>query len=157
MDRPRRNGQPRGCAVLLTALVALLISVVLPAAGASAAVLTDHAPRSAAAPSVLCGYPQSVTRQSDGTEKVVVCNGGGTHYCYVGDACVWRGSWAAYYKCQTVRNTYSQQGFIVNNQTGGANVTLYDYRGYTYTNPPYPKAGWVSNWNWAVMTKFRTC
>ena len=101
-------------------------------------------------------YLPTVNRQSDGTMKLGC--GSHTYLCYRGDACMWRTQYETYYICQTVADGFSGEGWIVNNQTGGAVVTLYPKNNTApYTQPAYPNSNYMGVWNFDYFKKFRTC
>ena len=82
--------------------------------------------------------------------------GGKNYICYYGDLCVYRGGhYSTYYKCQTVSNSTTSNGWFVNNQTPGGTAKFYYTSSEYYGFGPSQRCWYLIQWKYYI--KFRTC
>jgi hypothetical protein len=82
---------------------------------------------------------------------------GHSYTCYRGDLCVWRGGrYEAYYKCRTVANATTSDGWAVNNQYGaGGTAAFYGRPGWVPVE--YLRPGVSAIIHWRGVRAFRVC
>jgi hypothetical protein len=80
---------------------------------------------------------------------------GHNYICYYGDLCIYRGQYQTYYVCQSVGNSYTADGWSVNNQFGSGGVARFIGRnGAPNWNQPINTAYGI---HWNNVKSITTC
>jgi hypothetical protein len=100
--------------------------------------------------------PRVPTQTNGGNGALILHWHGHSYTCYRGDLCVWRGGrFESYYKCRTVANATTADGWAVNNQYGaGGTATFYGRPGWFTDNLPRGASAIIY---WRGVRAFRIC